>query len=75
MKRIEFRRDKAVSPLIATMILVAITIILAATLYTALINYASNSSKTTPPPAVEISATLTEKCYEIFMVARVVSFW
>lgn len=62
MKRVEISENKAVSPLIATIILVAITIILAATLYTTLINYASTSNKTAPP-AVEISATLSEKCY------------
>ena len=55
--------NNAVSPIIATIILIAITIVLAATLYTALTYYASTSSSSKPPVAVSISATLTEKCY------------
>lgn len=54
--------DKAVSPIIATIILIAITIVIAATLYTALTFYA-NSTQIKPPDPVEISATLTEKCF------------
>ena len=63
MKQIINREEDAVSPIIATIILIAITIVLAATLYTALTYYASNSSTSTPPTAVEISATLTKGLY------------
>ena len=55
--------NNAVSPIIATIRLIAITIVLAATLYAALTYYASTSSSSKPPVAVSISATLTEKCY------------
>lgn len=63
MKRVNFHDNKAVSPLIATIILIVITIVLAATLYVALVNYTSNSTKSVQAPAVEISATLTKNCY------------
>jgi flagellin-like protein len=64
MKQVIQRSDNnAVSPIIATIILIAITIVLAATLYTALTYYASTASSSKPPVAVSISATLTEKCY------------
>jgi flagellin-like protein len=63
MKQIINREEDAVSPIIATIILIAITIVLAATLYTALTYYASNSTTSKPPVAVEISATLTKDFY------------
>ena len=63
MRQIINREEDAVSPIIATIILIAITIVLAATLYTALTYYASNSTTSKPPVAVEISATLTKGFY------------
>ncbi len=63
MKQIINREEDAVSPIIATIILIAITIVLAATLYTALTYYATNSAISKPPVAVEISATLTKGFY------------
>lgn len=55
MKRVILNQDKAVSPIIGTVLLVAITVTLAATLYTLLIPYFDNS--TTPTPQATLIAT------------------
>ena len=58
LKPVLYDKDKAVSPIIATILLVAITVILASTLYLALGGFFT-STKTSATPSVGISATNT----------------
>ncbi len=58
------KKDKAVSPIIATILLVAITVILASTLYLALGGFFS--TKTTSTPTVAIGATNTSSSTTAF---------
>ena len=48
MKKVILKDDKAVSPIIATILLVAITVVLAATLYTILGGYTTFLGISTP---------------------------
>ncbi len=57
LKPVIQKRDEAVSPIIATILLVAITVILASTLYLALGGFFSHTS--TAAPTASISATNT----------------
>ena len=57
LKPVLYDKDKAVSPIIATILLVAITVILASTLYLALGGFFSHT--TTAAPSVAIGATNT----------------
>jgi flagellin-like protein len=52
MKPVRIDEDKAVSPIIATILLVAITVVLAATLYTILGGFTSFLSASTPSASV-----------------------
>lgn len=52
MKPVRIEEDKAVSPIIATILLVAITVVLAATLYTILGGFTSFLSASTPSASV-----------------------
>ena len=49
MKQIIYKEDKAVSPIIATILLIAITVVLAATLYTVLGGFTSGLSSSGNP--------------------------
>ena len=55
LKPVLYDKDKAVSPIIATILLVAITVILASTLYLALGGFFSHT--TTATPTVSVGAT------------------
>ena len=57
LKPVLYDKDKAVSPIIATILLVAITVILASTLYLALGGFFT--AKTSATPSVALSATST----------------
>ena len=52
MKKVYVKDDKAVSPIIATILLVAITVVLAATLYTILGGYTTFLGASTPQAAI-----------------------
>ncbi|GGM76276.1 hypothetical protein GCM10007108_12800 [Thermogymnomonas acidicola] len=54
MRKVITKDDEAVSPIIATILLVAITVVLAATLYTILGGYTSLLGATTPTASVEV---------------------
>ena len=57
LKPVLYDKDKAVSPIIATILLVAITVILASTLYLALGGFFSHT--TTSTPTISLGATNT----------------
>lgn len=54
MKKVIMKDDKAVSPIIATILLVAITVVLAATLYTILGGYTTFLGSSTPQASVTV---------------------
>ncbi len=54
MKKVIIEDDKAVSPIIATILLVAITVVLAATLYTILGGYTTFLGSSTPQASVTV---------------------
>lgn len=55
MKRVFKKKDEAVSPIVATILLVAITVVLAATLYTILGGYTTFLGASTPTGSVHIT--------------------
>lgn len=55
MKRIFFKKDKAVSPIIATILIIAITVILAAVLYAVVGGYGGLLAKPTPTAGVTVA--------------------
>lgn len=55
MKKVILEDDKAVSPIIATILLVAITVVLAATLYTILGGYTTFLGASTPQASIQIN--------------------
>ena len=55
MKRIFFKKDKAVSPIIATILIIAITVILAAVLYAVVGGYGGLLAKPTPTAGVPVA--------------------
>ncbi|WP_010917206.1 archaellin/type IV pilin N-terminal domain-containing protein [Thermoplasma volcanium] len=65
------RQDEAVSPIIATILLIAITIVLAATLYSLLGGYVSLISSPTPTASItitnETSSTSPDSIYSIYV--------
>ena len=63
MKKVIMKEDKAVSPIIATILLVAITVVLAATLYTILGGYTNFLGASTPLGT--ITATNTTGTYNV----------
>ncbi|MCL4341968.1 MAG: type IV pilin [Candidatus Thermoplasmatota archaeon] len=54
MKRVFQEKDKAVSPIIATILLVAITVVLAATLYTIVGGYTTLIGASTPTASIQV---------------------
>ncbi len=54
MKKVVLKNDKAVSPIIATILLIAITVVLAATLYTILGGYTTFLGASTPSASVQV---------------------
>lgn len=54
MRKIVYREDKAVSPIIATVLLVAITVTMIATAYTLLENYIPSPVPSTPSAALKV---------------------
>lgn len=59
LKPVLYDKDKAVSPIIATILLVAITVILASTLYLALGGFFSHVGTTTPSASVSVTGNTT----------------
>lgn len=55
MKKVIMKDDKAVSPIIATILLVAITVVLAATLYTILGGYTTFLGSSTPQASIQLN--------------------
>lgn len=55
MKKVIIKDDKAVSPIIATILLVAITVVLAATLYTILGGYTTFLGSSTPQASIHLT--------------------
>lgn len=66
MKPVKNLEDKAVSPIIATILLVAITVVLAATLYTILGGFTNFLSASTPSASVS-ETNLTGGNYRLFV--------
>ena len=66
MKPVRIMEDKAVSPIIATILLVAITVVLAATLYTILGGFTSFLSASTPSASVT-EDNLSNGNYRLFV--------
>lgn len=64
ISKIVQKKDKAVSPIIATILLVAITVILASTLYLALGGFFSHSSTSAPTASVGVTNSTTPTGYE-----------
>ena len=56
LKPVLYDKDKAVSPIIATILLVAITVILASTLYLALGGFFKTTTSTTPTAALSVAS-------------------
>ena len=69
MKEIRPKEDKAVSPIIATILLIAITVVLAATLVTILGGFTHGVSNTVETAGVtsNVVSTSTPHVYEIFI--------
>ena len=59
MKQIINKEDKAVSPIIATILLIAITVVLAATLYTVLGGFTKGLSSGNPTASISFDETST----------------
>ena len=59
MKQIIKKEDKAVSPIIATILLIAITVVLAATLYTVLGGFTKGLSSGNPTASISFVETST----------------
>ena len=59
MKKVITKDDKAVSPIIATILLVAITVVLAATLYTILGGYTTFLGSSTPQASMVVKEVTT----------------
>ena len=57
LKPVLYDKDKAVSPIIATILLVAITVILASTLYLALGGFFSHTTTAAPTATVSVTNT------------------
>ena len=68
MKEILHEEDNAVSPIIATILLIAITVVLAATLYSVIGGYTSYLGSTTPTASLTVTDlnTQTDSSYMIY---------
>jgi flagellin-like protein len=69
MKEILHEEDNAVSPIIATILLIAITVVLAATLYSVIGGYTSYLGSTTPTASLTVTDlnTQTDSSYMIYV--------
>jgi len=67
MKEIRSKEDKAVSPIIATILLIAITVVLAATLVTILGGFTHGVSNTVETAGVTSNVVPTTYGYELFI--------
>ncbi len=69
MKEILHEEDNAVSPIIATILLIAITVVLAATLYSVIGGYTSYLGSTTPTASLTVTDlnTQTDSSYMIYI--------
>jgi flagellin-like protein len=67
MKEIRSKEDKAVSPIIATILLIAITVVLAATLVTILGGFTHGVSNTVETAGVTSNVVPTTNGYELFI--------
>ncbi|MHB8372038.1 MAG: archaellin/type IV pilin N-terminal domain-containing protein [Thermoplasmataceae archaeon] len=65
MKQIINKEDKAVSPIIATILLIAITVVLAATLYTVLGGFTKGLSSGSPTASISFTEAGTTPNYTI----------
>ena len=71
MKRVFQEKDKAVSPIIATILLVAITVVLAATLYTIVGGYTTLIGASTPTGSIKVeNASATKDAYYFVYVQQ-----
>ncbi len=61
MKRVSARKDQAVSPIIGTVLLIAITVTLAASLFTVLGSYFSNLPQASPSASLKIVNSTVQK--------------
>lgn len=69
MKKVTIKEDKAVSPIIATILLVAITVVLAATLYTILGGYTTFLGASTPQASINVDpvGTTADPVYTMYV--------
>ena len=69
MKDILHKEDNAVSPIIATILLIAITVVLAATLYSVIGGYTSYLGSTTPTASLRVANinTQTDSTYMVYV--------
>ncbi len=68
MKKVILNDDKAVSPIIATILLVAITVVLAATLYTILGGYTTFLGASTPQASIQVNEVATNPpVYQLYV--------
>ncbi|MEM0155930.1 MAG: archaellin/type IV pilin N-terminal domain-containing protein [Thermoplasmataceae archaeon] len=69
MKKVMHKDDEAVSPIIATILLIAITVVLAATLYSVIQGYTSYLGGTTPTASIKLipTTTNTNENYQIYI--------
>jgi flagellin-like protein len=65
LKPVINKNDKGVSPIIATILLVAITVILASTLYLALGGFFSHIGTTTPSASISVTGNTTVSSTEV----------
>lgn len=71
MKRVFQEKDKAVSPIIATILLVAITVVLAATLYTIVGGYTTLIGASTPTGSISVeNASASNDAYYFIYVQQ-----
>ena len=69
MKKVILKDDKAVSPIIATILLVAITVVLAATLYTILGGYTTFLGISTPQASIQVNEVANNPpVYQMYVV-------
>ena len=64
-----YEKDKAVSPIIATILIVAITVVLAATLYAVVGGYGSLIGKGTPTAGITVTSTTTSGGAPVYTVS------
>ena len=70
LKPVIYGKDKAVSPIIATILLVAITVILASTLYLALGGFFSHTASAAPTASITATMRKAIKDYRTLLKER-----